>query len=158
MGPPLKIFSPYPFAGPACGQHEVLQKDTGRTARSVIAFPIKLCRICVNLRRSVRRSALGGFPPKKAWGWSDRQVRMCGAGEALVIGGICPIASFLIGHCAVRALSGACGPGLSRVRSAKRCRMKRELIGRQALDFGSGQDRDGFAPERGGPIFAGEMT
>jgi hypothetical protein len=95
MGPPLKIFSPYPFAGPACGQHGVLRKDTGRTARSVIAFPIKLCRICANWRRSVRRSALGGFPPKMAWGWSDGQVRMCGAGEALVIGGICPDCQFL---------------------------------------------------------------
>ena len=164
MGPPLKIFSPYPFAGPACGQHGVLRKDTGRTARSVIAIPIKLCRICANWCRSVRRSALGGFPPKMAWGWSDRQVRMCGAGDALVIGGICPdcqfldIVSFLIRHCAVRVLSGACGPGLSRVRSAKRCRMKRELIGRQALDFGSGHDRDGSAPEPGGPIFTGEMA
>ena len=94
MGPPLKISSPYPFAGPACGQHGVRRKDTDRTARSVIAFPIKLCRICVNWRRSVRRSALGGFPPKKVWGWSNRQVRICGAGEALVIGGICPDCQF----------------------------------------------------------------
>jgi len=38
---------------------------------------------------------LGGFPPKKAWGWSNRQVRMCGAGEALVIGGICLDCQFL---------------------------------------------------------------
>jgi hypothetical protein len=36
--------------------------------------------------------------------------------------------------------------------------MKRDRIGKQALDFGSGQDRDGSAPERGGPNFAGEMT
>jgi hypothetical protein len=36
--------------------------------------------------------------------------------------------------------------------------MKRELICKQALDFGSGQDRDGPAPRRGGPVFAGEMT
>ena len=70
------------------------RKDTDRTARSVIACPIKLCRICVNWGRSVRRSALGGFPPKKAWGWSDRPVPRCGAGEALIIGGICPDCQF----------------------------------------------------------------
>jgi hypothetical protein len=73
----------------------MLPKDTDRTEDSVIAFGPELCRICVNWRRSVRRSALGGFPPKKAWGWSDRQVRMCGAGEASVIGGICLDCQFL---------------------------------------------------------------
>ena len=91
--PPVN-FSPCPFAGPDCGQHGVRRKDTDRTARSVIACPIKLCRICVNWGRSVRRSALGGFPPKKAWGWSDRPVPRCCAGEALIIGGICPDCQF----------------------------------------------------------------
>jgi hypothetical protein len=34
--------------------------------------------------------------------------------------------------------------------------MKREVISEQALDFGSGQDRDGPPPKRDGLICAGE--
>ncbi len=77
--------------------------------------------------------------------------------KTVATGGICPRSPHLLfSRYAVRTQSSACRPGAPRVQSAKRCRVKIELIGEQALDFGSGQDGDGPAPRRRRPASAGE--